>query len=106
MIESEEKKSLTESFNFWTANCSRQMNRFLLPSIHPSIHPYIHPSIHANLSILPYCSELCYFSGLKSDILETQPPKCLQQKGFQTSSSFVYMIAKFLYINTVVFLLP
>ena len=44
------------------------------------------------------CSELCYFSGLKSDILGTQSPKCLRQKGFQTSSSFVYMIAKSLYI--------
>ena len=33
-------------------------------------------------------------SGLKSDILETQSPKCIRQKGSQNQFSFVYIVAK------------
>ena len=44
-----------------------------------------------------YCSELCYFSRLKLDISGTQSPKCLRQKGFQTSS-FVYILLSLSFI--------
>ena len=45
------------------------------------------------------CSELCYFSRLKSDILGTRSPKCLLQKGFTNQFLFVYTNVKSLYIR-------
>ena len=63
----------------------------------PYISSFYKITSHLFFSPLTSCSELCYFSGLKSDILGTQSLKCLRQKGLH-QFSFVYTIIKSLYI--------